>query len=395
MADRLPGNFPDQPSGADNSESHPAAHDQDHLADGDRRPQAAPHIPNDNDWVTDDEIDDQLHSDRLTHWCHQCQAGISPIMDSGTPTCPACGSEFVEEVEINSDLNAFYDPMDDADEGDLAANVGTLQNLLQHLLGPNAIVNVDAPLAPIDFDRLNRNFEDHHAQPAGGIVMGNPIVLGFPGAGGTATTTSIVSDGTRTVRTTRTVAADGSAVTEQLEEIVPEDDPDHHQRVRLNFNMHAGQVNPEMEHIMATIQALFGPGIEDNPLMRVFNMVGDPRDYVFGQNGLDDIITQLMEQTATRNAPPPASADDISHLKKFPVHRDSLGEQTECSICQEELEENIEAVELPCKHHYHPYCIEAWLKVNGTCPVCRQPITNAAEVTPTGQEDAEPSASSS
>jgi hypothetical protein len=27
----------------------------------------------------------------------------------------------------------------------------------------------------------------------------------------------------------------------------------------------------------------------------LFNMVGNPGDYVFGQGGLDDVITQMME----------------------------------------------------------------------------------------------------
>ncbi|KAJ1023216.1 hypothetical protein NDA16_003369 [Ustilago loliicola] len=48
---------------------------------------------------------------------------------------------------------------------------------------------------------------------------------------------------------------------------------------------------------------------------------GGPRgqwgDYVLGQQGLDDIISQLMEQTQGSNAPPPATDDVIDKLERF------------------------------------------------------------------------------
>ena len=33
-----------------------------------------------------------------------------------------------------------------------------------------------------------------------------------------------------------------------------------------------------------------------------------------------------------------------------------------------------EIVQLPCLHFYHAKCINAWFKVNNTCPVCRKEI---------------------
>ena len=43
----------------------------------------------------------------------------------------------------------------------------------------------------------------------------------------------------------------------------------------------------------------------------------------------------------------------------------------ECPVCQDDFVEGVETIVLPCKHIFHPDCILNWLKLNGTCPVCR------------------------
>jgi E3 ubiquitin-protein ligase RNF115/126 len=63
----------------------------------------------------------------------------------------------------------------------------------------------------------------------------------------------------------------------------------------------------------------------NNPFFDLFNVVGNPGDYVFGQAALDNIITQIMEQTAGRNAPPPASQETISSLPKTTMSQQQLG----------------------------------------------------------------------
>lgn len=59
---------------------------------------------------------------------------------------------------------------------------------------------------------------------------------------------------------------------------------------------------------------------------------------------------------AARKSPEPAmSVDD-----------DSLG----CSICTEDFERGQDVRVLPCKHQFHPACIDPWLlNVSGTCPL--------------------------
>ncbi|CAF1897656.1 hypothetical protein HID58_046468 [Brassica napus] len=46
-----------------------------------------------------------------------------------------------------------------------------------------------------------------------------------------------------------------------------------------------------------------------------------------------------------------------------------------CSICLSEYEpkETLKTIP-PCQHCFHADCIDEWLKLNGTCPVCRNPL---------------------
>lgn len=94
-------------------------------------------------------------------------------------------------------------------------------------------------------------------------------------------------------------------------------------------------------------------GGQQHPLFQLFNLHGNPGDYAFGEHGLDDIITRLMEQQAAANAPPPAPSDVISGLPKIKIDKKqtttSGDKKWECSICQDEFSEGSEATELPCK----------------------------------------------
>ncbi|KAM7277903.1 hypothetical protein ACFE04_005037 [Oxalis oulophora] len=43
----------------------------------------------------------------------------------------------------------------------------------------------------------------------------------------------------------------------------------------------------------------------------------------------------------------------------------------ECAICLEEFAIGGEAKEISCKHLFHSSCLEKWLEIHGSCPVCR------------------------
>jgi hypothetical protein len=73
-----------------------------------------------------------------------------------------------------------------------------------------------------------------------------------------------------------------------------------------------------------------------------------------------------------------ASESDIYRLPIIQVTEQMLKaiDTSECTIClvKLELEEKIRM--LPCFHHFHPECIDPWLRQNGTCPICKIHISN-------------------
>lgn len=130
---------------------------------------------------------------------------------------------------------------------------------------------------------------------------------------------------------------------------------------------------------------------QQHPLMGLMGMLnggGQMGDYVFGERGLDDIVTRLMEQAQNQNgilkketalmfnlAPPPASEATINGLQRVSVQQTEGEKKLDCSICQDVFNDGEVVIELPnCHHLFHPTCGETWLKINGTCPTCRAKV---------------------
>ncbi|KAE8694450.1 putative Ribosomal protein L34e superfamily protein [Hibiscus syriacus] len=82
------------------------------------------------------------------------------------------------------------------------------------------------------------------------------------------------------------------------------------------------------------------------------------RIFHFGDDGAD---------AGSKHGPAPASKASIEAMPSIKV-KESGGD---CSICLEEFEVDEEAREMPCKHVFHSGCIQKWLQIHGSCPVCR------------------------
>ncbi|CAK9864474.1 unnamed protein product [Sphagnum jensenii] len=50
------------------------------------------------------------------------------------------------------------------------------------------------------------------------------------------------------------------------------------------------------------------------------------------------------------------------------------GEDAECCICLLPYDDGVELREIPCRHHFHSACIDKWLRINATCPLCKYNI---------------------
>ncbi|KAK4802814.1 hypothetical protein SAY86_001017 [Trapa natans] len=67
-----------------------------------------------------------------------------------------------------------------------------------------------------------------------------------------------------------------------------------------------------------------------------------------------------------------------------PSERYLSHEDAECCICLSPYEDGVELRELPCRHHFHCTCVDKWLHMNATCPLCKY---NILKTTNHGQED--------
>lgn len=55
--------------------------------------------------------------------------------------------------------------------------------------------------------------------------------------------------------------------------------------------------------------------------------------------------------------------------------RELPAEDAECCICLCSYDDGVEIRELQCGHHFHCTCIDRWLRMNSTCPLCKLNIS--------------------
>ncbi|XP_044125586.1 E3 ubiquitin-protein ligase RNF126 [Bufo gargarizans] len=120
----------------------------------------------------------------------------------------------------------------------------------------------------------------------------------------------------------------------------------------------------------------------------------NPMDYAWGANGLDTIITQLLNQFEN-TGPPPADNEKIQALPTVQITDEHVGSGLECPVCKEDYTVGENVRQLPCNHLFHNNCIIPWLEQHDTCPVCRKSLSGQNTATnPPGLTDMNFSASS-
>jgi len=122
-------------------------------------------------------------------------------------------------------------------------------------------------------------------------------------------------------------------------------------------------------------------GGRDNPFGGMFPGMplgaenGRMGDYVFNQEALDQIITQIMENSSAH--PVPATEEIMQKLPREVLEENAPILEKDCAVCKDQFSLQTEdpaeqvVVTLPCKHPFHEPCIMPWLKSSATCPVCR------------------------
>ncbi|KZV54601.1 zinc finger family protein [Dorcoceras hygrometricum] len=96
-------------------------------------------------------------------------------------------------------------------------------------------------------------------------------------------------------------------------------------------------------------------------------------------------IEAILREILTKEGHRPASKVAIEALPVVRVSEPGL----ECPICLSDYEVNGEVKEMPCRHIFHSGCIDKWLGIHGSCPVCRysMPVEETKEAREDGRGD--------
>ncbi|KAL7422499.1 hypothetical protein Q5752_003147 [Cryptotrichosporon argae] len=300
--------------------------------------------------------------------CHECHAQMRPIVTDDVPHCASCGSEFVEilDPEINPDPTHDLPPGPPARPGQARAHdhddppmpmPGFLPSLFSNLFGAAADAGAPGPSAP--------------GARAGRIAGQGNGAQGEAAQGGGRTFTWNIGGGQATVHFGTFGGPPGGGQGAQGRHGVPPGMPPGLEAFFPGFAGRPGAPgnNRQLEGIdlLQTLFAVMGGdgGLDDMPR-------GNVGDYVMTEQGFNDILERLM-QAAGPQGPLPASDVVIEGLPRFTFDEKSLESSTykDCPVCKDDFGVGDEVMRIPCSHIFHPECLQPWLKVNGSCPVCR------------------------
>ncbi|KAK7265550.1 hypothetical protein RJT34_33170 [Clitoria ternatea] len=61
-----------------------------------------------------------------------------------------------------------------------------------------------------------------------------------------------------------------------------------------------------------------------------------------------------------------------------PIEHVLSDDDAECCICLSAYDDGVELRQLPCGHHFHCACVDKWLYINATCPLCKYNILKSS-----------------
>ncbi|CAJ0596226.1 unnamed protein product [Cylicocyclus nassatus] len=136
----------------------------------------------------------------------------------------------------------------------------------------------------------------------------------------------------------------------------------------------AMQMHPILSQVLATL---------GNPNMQVRIHIGDDADgtmhgafgdYVWGDSGMDRIVTQLLNQMDGNMRPVGLNEQQINRIPIIKVTQEHVDKGTQCTTCFEDFKLGELVAELQCHHIFHCPCVVPWLQQRPSCPICRQEV---------------------
>ncbi|KAG2156569.1 uncharacterized protein EDB93DRAFT_1310544, partial [Suillus bovinus] len=313
-------------------------------------------------------------SSREPMWyCHECHAEMRPLMQPD-PICASCQGTFVEKIEDPSDDPRAYQqhaPRGGFDD-EIPPNLGGF-------LGAHSCVHGKTPTAAITGNPRSRS--PTFPRSPEGVPGGIRLEFHSTGPSHGATRTLFLG-GPNTLNRPRSPEQQRDGELPTMSEFL--------RRENQSGPRQPGDITGPMmaQYLLALLgQGQTGRGLD--PFAEMFSLgpEGGPGgrwgDYVFNQEALDQVITQIMENSASR--PVPATDEIINNLPREVLMERSPLLDKDCAVCKDQFQlgtddpEEQVIVTLPCKHPFHQPCILPWLKSSGTCPVCRYALIEQAQ----------------
>lgn len=87
-----------------------------------------------------------------------------------------------------------------------------------------------------------------------------------------------------------------------------------------------------------------GPSQSPNQMF----FMGNPGDYAWGREGLDSVITQMLNQMEN-SGPPPLAKEKIKDIPSIEITDEHVDQKLQCSVCWDNYEKMETARKLPCE----------------------------------------------
>ncbi|KAL9543515.1 hypothetical protein MBANPS3_008074 [Mucor bainieri] len=151
---------------------------------------------------------------------------------------------------------------------------------------------------------------------------------------------------------------------------------EHEENEQTTGNEHRQQREDQESNVVCSDRHDNRAAAATAPTAMIDNMVERPNvmdlQTTIGREDLPQMLQRFLRG---------ASDAEIAGLDRRILGQHDPDCGTECAICTE-LFEMMELAKLPCNHEYHSECILYWLKLNSSCPMCRQSISDPEQQRP-------------
>ncbi|KAF7287976.1 hypothetical protein GWI33_000036 [Rhynchophorus ferrugineus] len=84
------------------------------------------------------------------------------------------------------------------------------------------------------------------------------------------------------------------------------------------------------------------------------------------------ILSEELPSSVVDNA---LTQEVIQELETIRYDSDCWKGDTSCAVCLDSFKQNDYLKNLPCNHRFHVCCVDQWLQLHSTCPLCRHDLS--------------------